>query len=77
MQKELAFTDTSSTRWGEIWYVCLNMNGLQGTINFFAVAAHSGGQGGYFSPHLLCDRCCALVNSFLHRAIVTTSPGLP
>ena len=30
------------------------MNGLQGTINFFAVAAHSGGQGGYFSPHLVC-----------------------
>ena len=29
------------------------MNGLQGTINFFAVAAHSGGQGGYFSPHLV------------------------
>ena len=29
------------------------MNGLQGTINFFAVAAHSGGQGGYFSQHLV------------------------
>ena len=29
------------------------MNGLQGTINFFAVAAHSGGQGGYFSPHIV------------------------
>ena len=26
---------------------------------------------------LVCDRCCALVNSSLNRAIVTTSPGLP
>ena len=23
---------------------------------------------------LVCDRCCALVNSFLNRAIVTTCP---
>ena len=29
------------------------MNGLQDNINFFAVAAYSGGQGGYFSPHLV------------------------
>ena len=25
---------------------------------------------------LVCNRFCALVNSFLNRAIVTTSPGL-
>ena len=35
------------------------MNGLQGTINFFAVAAYSGGQGGYFSPHLVGVYWCA------------------
>ena len=44
------------------------MNGLQGTINFFAVAAHSGSQGGYFSPHL--------VYGAVHAKSTTLKPSL-
>ena len=50
----------------EIWYVCLNMNGLQGTINFFSVAAHSGGQGGYFSLHLVYSELSFSLLHILH-----------
>ena len=31
----------------------------------------------YLHTRLVHDRCCALVNYFLNRAIVTTCPGLP